>query len=204
MYHVIHCDKHTERENHIEDLNSLLGTKINIFRGYCPDSYEWVSDVDPDLKRCHTFDSFGHLGCYLSHHMLVKSLLGTKEGYSVIFEDDVTFEPGFHEEILKICEAAPPFDMILLGNYIHPTTYNQGDHVRDNIYHMNPKQDCYGTHALLVNNKSIEKIYNLNKTMDSHIDNKYVTHIKKGDLIGYVICPPLCRQGDYGSHTIYS
>ena len=202
MYHVIHCDKHTERDEHIRNMETILGQPISIFKGYCPTSYTLLEDL---IQTSYKFKSLGHLGCYFSHHMLIKSLLDKTEGHTVIFEDDACFEKTLHEDILKIIECAPiDFDIILLGNYIHHNTCNHGQHITDNIYKMDPIPDCYGTHALLINNKSLEKIYNMNRTMNAHLDNKYAISIKNGELHGYVIYPILCSQADYGSHTINS
>ncbi len=106
--------------------------------------------------------------CLIEHIMKT-----SKTEYSVIFEDDVKFKDNLNDEIIKITqklkEQSIDFDILFLGN----TTGNKGLLITDNIFHMDKKNNCWGTHALLIQNKNIEKIVKLNYHMKGAINNHY-------------------------------
>ena len=116
-------------------------------------------------------------------------------GYSVIFEDDVLFNIGIHDKINKIIYdveviANCDFDIIFLGNL----TNNHGTRLINNIYYMDPKANCWGTHALLINNKNIEKIYGALCNIKCEIDRHYADCIINGILKGLFVYPCDCLQ----------
>jgi GR25 family glycosyltransferase involved in LPS biosynthesis len=121
---------------------------------------------------------------------------------AVVFEDDVAFDRNLHDEIeqiiINIETKQIDFDIIFLGNL----NDNCGEHVVHNVYKINNYQECWGTHALLIKNKNIEKIYNSLLNIRAQIDIHYASLIKDQTLNGFVIFPSICRQKDDFNSTI--
>jgi GR25 family glycosyltransferase involved in LPS biosynthesis len=145
----------------------------------------------------------GEIGCYLSHHMLIKHIMDkvNKDEYSVIFEDDVTLKPHICDKIENIINKMKSvdidWDIIFLGNI----GKNHGTNIIDNIYAIDSTRVCAGTHSLLINNKNVKRIYNTNCKIIHAIDFQYKINIDAGKLNGYVIFPPLCFQNrEYSSN----
>jgi hypothetical protein len=100
-YYMIHCDTHIDRLDHIEKFKKILNQDITIFKGFDTshvglretEQLNYLHSVDPNLKFINKlFRCPGQIGCYLSHHMLLKHIANTDDqnGYTVIFEDDVS------------------------------------------------------------------------------------------------------------------
>ena len=114
--------------------------------------------------------------------------------YSVVFEDDVTFDRCINlqvEEIIKnLNNSGIDFDVIFLGNHNN----NHGQHVVSNIYKLDPNSYCWGTHAMLIKNKNVEKIYNSLLNIKYEIDGQYKIDIDSNILNGFVIYPCIAGQ----------
>jgi GR25 family glycosyltransferase involved in LPS biosynthesis len=213
-YYLLHCFKHKERKKHIKNICSKLDKHINIFEGYYTKNIDinteniqiYLQNFDNNLKikSNFSFGLSGQIGCYLSHHLLVKNILQqmtiynknpNNQFYSVIFEDDVTWNNiNLHIEINQIInillESEVDWDIVFLGNLNN----NHGKLLKGNIYYLNPRINCFGTHALLLNNKNIQKIYFFNCLIRNEIDSHYKFLIDNNKLKGLVIYPPLCFQ----------
>ena len=173
-----------------------------------------MTETDRDLVlKDFYFDSKGQFGCFLSHHMLIRQIAGKTEaeaeaeaveasdldaeGYSVIFEDDVYFSQDLDSQIREIIGtlaaasgSCSPADIVYLGNL----NENVGACVSNNVYLLDETIPCWGTHALLIRNKSAGKIYGCNCTPRGNIDNHYKSLIASGDLTGFVVHPSICFQ----------
>jgi GR25 family glycosyltransferase involved in LPS biosynthesis len=118
----------------------------------------------------------------------------SKTEYSVVFEDDVKFKDNLNDEIIKITQKLKDlsidFDILFLGNLVG----NKGEPIIDNIFHMDKKNQCTGTHALLIKNKNIKKIFNVNCHVKGAIDNHYTACNKNNELICLVLSPSICYQ----------
>lgn len=211
-YYLIHCHEHKERQKHIKKIYSILKKPINIFNGIYTknidintiniQSYLQNFDYNLKIKENFNFSLSGQIGCYLSHHILLKHiLLSNKDlnnhSYSVIFEDDVIWNKNninLHFEITKIInnflKLNLDWDIVFLGNLNN----NYGKLLKDNIYYLNSRIHCFGTHALLLNNKNINKIYCFNCLIRNEIDSHYKFLIDNNKLKGFVIYPPICLQ----------
>jgi GR25 family glycosyltransferase involved in LPS biosynthesis len=204
-YFIIHCKEHIERLSNIDNVKQLLNTHITIFDGF----YTRLLNVeyhhklqhyklhDPNMSMpVNVQTKSGEIGCYLSHHMLIKYIMdnANKDEYSVIFEDDVTFKEPIGDNIDRIINNMKKlnidWDIIFLGNI----GKNHGKHIIDNIYTIDGKSVFAGTHALLINNKNASKIYDTNCKIIHAIDFQYKINIDAGKLNGYVIFRPLCFQ----------
>ena len=239
-YYLIHCEQHTYREEHINNVRNLLGEPIEIFKGVYSKNLilekdiitEYVKNISDNKIISVNFEPeySGEIGCYLSHFKLVDKILnlctsktppndavisqqcdadcvfemgngvnGTNnnsfiDDYSVIFEDDVTFEAGLHCKIQQIIntldETNVDFDMIFLGLLFD----NKGKNIIDNIFYINPENPCWGTHALLFKNKNIKKVYNSILNFNKQIDNQYKDSADTNQITAFVINPGICSQ----------
>jgi len=194
---MIHCFEHTERISHMKMVQQMLDQPLRIFKGlfckYLPISNQvnYIHGIRPYIHVNKQFEWGGQVGCYLSHYLLLEHIMNQNiDGYSVIFEDDVIIPSNLHHRIQTIIDTNVPFDMIFLGNF----NENHGNLITHNVYKMNSDIDCWGTHALLINNAHISKIYKLISTIESEIDCQYTNLIKSGKINGYVIYPSLCIQ----------
>jgi len=210
-YFLIHCYEHIERIDNIINLQNIIKQQITIFKGYYTKNIsndynaklEYLKKFDKNLKmEKNVFFKSGEIGCYLSHHMLIKDILDSSKytEYTVIFEDDVKCNETLHDDINKIIKnmynKKLDWDIIFLGNL----TKNRAEKVIHNIYTIDKNNVCTGTHALLINNKNIQKIYNSNYNVLHSIDFQYKINIDNKNLNGYVIFPPICFQ----NKTFYS
>ena len=211
-YFIIHCKEHTERLSNLDKLKALLNVPITIFDGFYTKlisveylhKLQYFKNHDPNMSMPVNVQSkSGEIGCYLSHHMLIKHIMdnANKAEYSVIFEDDVTFEEPIGDNIDRIINNMKKrnidWDIIFMGNI----GKNHGTHIIDNIYTIDAARVCAGTHSLLINNKNVEKIYKTNCNIIHAIDFQYKINIDKGELNGYVIFRPLCFQNrEYSSN----
>ena len=196
QYYIIHCYEHKEREPHIKSIWKKLKQSLCIMKGVYTQNiplnkqYAYIRSFNPHIKTTpFSFWGSGQIGCYLSHFQCIHSIMN-KPGYSVIFEDDVIIQTNLHESVKQIISKAPDFDIIFLGNLSN----NHGTKIVDNIYSMNKNSPCWGTHAMLINNKHIQKIYNEVSVIKSEIDNQYTEAVKMNRLNGYVIYPSICNQ----------
>ena len=212
-YFIIHCKEHIDRFSNLAQIQTFLNIPITIFDGFYTKlvSAEYLKKLqyykfhDPNISMPVNVQSkSGEIGCYLSHHMLIKHIMdnSNKDEYSVIFEDDVTFKRPICCDIENIIKNMNlqniDWDIIFLGNI----GKNHGAHIIDNIYKIDETRICAGTHALLINNKNAHKIYASNCKIIHAIDFQYKINIDSGKLNGYVIFRPICFQNrEYSSNV---
>jgi glycosyl transferase family 25 len=207
-YYIIHCDEHEEREQYLKTIRTLLGKPIETIKGIyskfvkLSDQLEFMKTFNSifhfDKKSNFKFYLSGQIGCYLSHFKILEKILNNKnnnlyvDDYSVVFEDDVTFQDNLHSQIENIVSTLEKsnidFDIIYLGN----NNDNKGTHVVSNIYNLDPNKNCWGTHALLLKNKNIENLYYSVLSIRDEIDSHYKKCICNNILDGFVIYPSIC------------
>jgi hypothetical protein len=216
-YYLLHCQEHTERIKHINTVVARLNQPVEVFNGI----YTGNMDLTRQLELLHKYDTNlqisdiqlgsmsrfefymqGQVGCYLSHHMIIKQIMDNKLAnhyigdYSIIFEDDIQFQYNFDLDgaikniITDLKEMNKEFDIVYLGSLNN----NYGEHVTKNIYYLDPTRPCFGAHALLINNANIEKIYQSNCNIKFAMDNQYYVNILENVLNGFVIYPSICFQ----------
>ena len=194
-YYVIHmknsCNK--KREN-INKQIKKLGKKINIFNAIIGKNIDInkLDKYDKNIKLNYKFKSDGELGCYLSHLMLIKKAINSNKKYTVIFEDDFKIvTKNLNKKILDITRKVDDnFDIIYLGNLYE----SKSEKIVDNIYKKSDIISLYGTHAILINNKNAQKIYNKLLNINDSIDIVLDKLINNNKLNYYVIYPSLVIQ----------
>lgn len=210
QYRLIHCAEHTEREHYTHIIRETLGLPIQLFDGIytknvdLSNQLEYIKNFNHnfnfDENRKFYFYRSGQIGCYLSHFKIIEEILENNynnlfvNDYSVIFEDDVSFENNLNDKIekiineLEICNV--DFDVLFLGNY----NDNHREHVINNIYRIDVDNKCWGTHALLIKNKNIKKIFNVLLNICHEIDSQYLISAKENLLNVLTIFPNICMQ----------
>jgi GR25 family glycosyltransferase involved in LPS biosynthesis len=202
--------------SHIEYIKKQFNKEITIFPGvytrYVPinKQVEYITNLKNKMHFDETkgfrFKHSGEIGCYLSHYYVIETIMNNNKetsmfDYSVIFEDDVTSDfNNLHDKIeniiKKINNQGIDFDIIFLGT----RNGNKGQHIVDDIFYLDKNAECWGTHALLINNKNAEKIFNLGCSITGQIDIHYTNLAVNGKLTCLVISPIICDQSELPSN----
>lgn len=202
--YVIHCQKHIERLPNIDHHLKKLFPQLKIWDGIMinnnvPFLQKEMQKYDNNLtvKNEHIFKTLGEIGCYLSHHSLLKHIKETKSlaKYTLILEDDgmLSNDTVNIEHILDKVE----FDIIYLGL----NNENRNKKITDPIYTIDKKKPVQGTHAYVVNNSKINKIYESTLTPIGPIDCQYEISIKKDMINAVIFFPYLCIQDRKSFHS---
>lgn len=201
-YYVIHCKNNIKRFNNIQLMQNKLLKNINIYDAIIPKLKDQknLSIYDLNIKNHRDIKSPGELGCYLSHYLLIKSLINSEYEYTVIFEDDFNILiPDLDNKIndlLNIIEIE--FDLLFLGTQSKVF----GKHYKENIYFINNETKIWGSQGYIINNKKINKILELIKDINFEIDIEFFNHIKKNNLIGLFVNPIYISQNNKLLSTI--
>lgn len=200
-FYVIHMEKNTNRMDNIKENENKLNNHIQIFNAIVGNNVDLnnLSIYEKNLINNFDYRYKGEIGCYLSHLMLIKSLLNINTGYTVIFEDDFKIiDNNLHLKINNIISSIDiDFDILYLGN----VNNNYSNLYKNNIYYINSQKPLWGTHAYLINNKNIKKVYNSLLNMDKAIDNKIKENFNNKILNGLVIYPILVNQNKIFNST---
>jgi len=145
------------------------------------------------------------IGCYMSH-LKIYDMIQEKgnSGYSVIFEDDFDivsehFQQNVNDSLNYLKEHNLDFDVLYLGTQAE----NHGESINGKTYKIDKSKDLYGTHAMLINHKNIDKIIDHFKFMKEPIDVEYTQLCRSDKINAYVIFPHLVNtQNDKLLSTI--
>ena len=185
----------------IELVDAVLGDILNfedlINTGkISKDFYEEPLVVEKVRKR--------EIGCYLSHLKIYELIMKNNlPGYSIIFEDDFKiidddFVKTINNAINILKNHDDNFDLLFLGN----TSNNKGIHVDGNVYSSSKDGDLYGTHAILINNKKINNIYDKLKYINGQIDVNLTRLNYEYKLNNYILSPTVVDQADLQSTIV--
>lgn len=224
--YFVHCHDFKDRTIYVDKIKSTLDKnntnlkfKIHPFMGIdtrsCALDYESVQETllkhDKKLKIDNFFEFYksGQIGAYLSHYSIMQKIQSSavKRGYSIIFEDDVSLNSNFindlNETLIDIDENKIDFDIIYLGylNNKPKLVENNGEHVKSNIYKVNKRRQLFGAHALLINNKKARLISTLNNTITGEVDIHYKNLINEDKLKGFYLKP--CIVNTVATKTNY-
>lgn len=198
-YYVIHCAKHSERIQNIETNLKSIVCNLKIWNGTyvvkAENPFELFKQHDNNIF--YNVDDFpiksgGQIGCYLSHHLLLKHCMenSRKSGFTVILEDDIKISNDFCEKINYVIENNSAFDIAFLGLLFKHG--NKRGLVDSKTLDLSLNGE--GTHGLLIRNSSLEKIYKLNCFPKGPIDSHYNKCVMEGKLNSCVLFPYLCFQ----------
>jgi GR25 family glycosyltransferase involved in LPS biosynthesis len=198
-YYVIHMTSNTERSKNIENQETILGRPIKRFEAIVgKDVGDDLSILDPNIIN-HWHHGKSELGCYLSHLLLVKQIKDSNQnGYSVIFEDDISIDKAnandYIKQIVQTLERDNrDFDIIFFGYCAANKGEEYSGEIRE-IRDLNKPIVIMCTHAYLINNKNAQKVYSSLLDMNDVVDHKYNTLIKQGEIKAYLISPPFINQ----------
>jgi len=193
-YYVIHMKDSNNKYNNIIKNEKKLKKQINIYDAVIGKNIDLnnLTMIDQNINFNFNYNYIGEVGCYLSHMLLIKSLINSNSKYSVIFEDDLKIlDDNLNDKINEIINKLDGnFDIIYLGNLNN----NHYERVSDNIYTINKSDFLWGTHAYIINNKNASKIYESLLNIDAAIDNKFKNNINNDIIKAYVIYPILVDQ----------
>lgn len=221
IYYVIHVKEHIDRYENIENIKKILNKNINIFdaingsklninkneiyynlsinHGYKLDLHK---NNKININYLKKIINRSEIAIYLSHYLLYKQIIDVNDSnlkFSIIFEDDVMFDDDLDSKILEILNNIDlDFDILFLGNLEN----NHGENYKNNIFYVNSNGLLTGTHAYIINNKNINKIYNNLFDLDIEVDNKYKYLIDNKKLIGLVIYPCIAFQNKNYKSTV--
>ena len=136
------------------------------------------------------------IGCYMSH-LKIYDIIKEKgnSGYSIIFEDDFKissdhFLKDVYSSLNYLKEHNLDFDVLYLGTH----TENHGELINDKTYKIDKGKDLYGTHAMLINHKNIDKIIENLKFIKVPIDVEYTQLCRSDKINADVIFPHIVNQ----------
>jgi len=113
------------------------------------------------------------------------------DGYTIIFEDDIIFKPNLDNIIRGILgKINIDFDILFLGN----NKKNYGEKYIDEIYYIDKNNILWGTHAYLINNKNINKIYSNFNNLLFQTDLIYKYLIDNDKINGLILEPSIVLQ----------
>jgi len=205
QYYMIHCDEHHERKEVLDKTSQILGQPIKLFKGYytknnsvnLDEQIKYLQSIDFKLHflNGYQFELPGEIGCYVSHHMLIKHINNTNQlndDVSVIFEDDVDIPATLHNDIINIINILNnhKWHFVFLGSLLD----HRHTHIANNIYYIDTNTYCWGTHAMLINNKYSDDIYEAHCKIQLQIDSHYTILSHQKTLNGYTIYPSICFQ----------
>lgn len=186
-----------ERMVNIKNQETKIKNKINIFDGVNGLKLDINKLIKNDIldKNHELSKNINHakreIGCYLSHYNIYKKIKKeNKKGYTIIFEDDFivkssNFKDDIRKSIDKLNNKSIDFDFLYLGS----NQINYGENIIDKLYYVNPKQNLYGTHAYVINNKNIDKIIDNIKIIKNPID-VIIQDLSKNNIFNTVIMYP--------------
>jgi GR25 family glycosyltransferase involved in LPS biosynthesis len=166
-YYIIHLKRSDKRKDNIIKVKEVLNKEITVFDAIDGNDIIDINDniifKNTIIEAPFTFDqsiktklTYGEIGNYLSHLSLLYKLKDVSEGYTIIFEDDIIFKSNLDNIIRGILgKIKIDFDILFLGN----NKKNYGEKYIDEIYYIDKNNVLWGTHAYLINNKNINKIY---------------------------------------------
>jgi GR25 family glycosyltransferase involved in LPS biosynthesis len=188
-----------ERIQNIKEQERKINDRITRFKavnGLKLDINELIKNniLDKNYNLCgpkNSNHSKREIGCYLSHLNIYKKIKkDNKKGYTIIFEDDfLVNSPNLKDDVRKSIDKLNrkniDFDYLYLGS----TRINYGENIIDNLHYVNPKQNLFGTHAYVINNKNIDKIIDNVKIIKRPID-VIIHDIGKNHIFNIVIMYP--------------
>lgn len=204
--YVIHMVKSADRIPNIETQIKKINYPVHLFTatdGKTLDLQKLIQSGFIDQKYYDRIKNPSVYGCYMSHYKLIEMLKNNhKSKYSIIFEDDFSIvSENFTDQVNKIVKQLEDkkydFDIILLGS----EGQHEGQEIVSNVFDYGKDGHTYCLHGYLVNNKNLNKIYNVISYVDEAIDWKVTLAAKKGLLNLLIVKPDLVKQQSYSEAT---
>lgn len=209
--HVIHMIKSDDRIPNILEQSKKINYPVHLFNatnGKDLDLHALIKSGFIDQIYYNRIKNPSVYGCYMSHYKLIEMLLNKYQihqlntEYSIIFEDDFNIvSNNFTQEVDNIVKQLEnkkyDFDIILLGS----EGYHNGKEIIPNVFTYGPTGHAFCLHGYLVNNKNLNKIYNVISYVDEAIDWKVMLSAQKGLLNLLLVKPDLVKQHSYSDNN---
>jgi GR25 family glycosyltransferase involved in LPS biosynthesis len=189
----------------IQKIDSVMGTNLDLNK--------LVFDkILSDRFLSYDKRKRGQIGCYMSH-LKIYDIIKQKNkmnDYSIIFEDDfIVVTDDFINIVNKSLNSLEnineDFDMIFIENnaiHVMPEVKpNYGEHIIDNIYHIDPGNYFYGTAGIIIKNKNIDRIINLLNYIEEPIDQK-IQNIAINKTLNIFIMNPLIIEQHHNMDSL--
>jgi GR25 family glycosyltransferase involved in LPS biosynthesis len=152
-------------------------------------SFFWAIDGKKfDLK--HQLLNSEAISTFISHITLMQQLKNYSEDYFLILEDDVELVGDVDSIDMKIKTLPEDWDIAFIGWY-NSNFLEKPKNVNDDWVFF---REFWGMHAYVVRKESIDKIYSLLVSVDTHIDVQLSRVISRGKLNAYFLKNPIFKQ----------
>ena len=182
--YYINLDKSLDRKEYMENILKKAGIDCKRFSAIDGSKY---------LNMCEKLNiTQGALGCKLSHLELLKNV--KKNGWTIIFEDDIELNESSKEDILKILNSLPnSAELVLFGTSPRAIVLNIGtfQFKRYNNFLLQTNNNLTCCHAYAIKYEGAQKWipiiekYLCNKPFDMHeksIKPLYLAHSFSSNL----------------------
>jgi GR25 family glycosyltransferase involved in LPS biosynthesis len=196
----INLDRRTDRNTHVLDqlkkinwdgeverISAVDGRVISInsfSHLLTPSASQQANDTTARKFAPGSYMTKGSVGCALSHYNAWINIRNGNHDNVLIIEDDIFFDADFNNKLASYITLIPDYDILYLGYHESKNPY------QINKYFSRPDGIVFGTYAMLINKKAINKIMNLfpiDGQIDSQLFNIYdkinVYHLNKDNII---------------------
>ena len=194
MY-CLYCRELGERKQIAASHFRKVGLDVDFFEGIHGKTYGLKSSIicNVDGKNKEWYISAGHLGLNLGHRMVWEHVMHTDMQEVIIFEDDARPTAMFEMQYNRCRRNLPDDWEICYLGWIdsHPRELQR---VGDCVHRMKLRSGVpFGTHAMLLNRRGIQKLLDHTRVCNMHIDVLLAKHVLPKSNF-YVCYPSLVRQ----------
>ncbi|XP_059089933.1 glycosyltransferase 25 family member-like isoform X3 [Tigriopus californicus] len=223
--YMINLKRRSDRKAKMEACFQLLGIDYEYFEAV--DGRDLNEDYleDHGIRMLDEFQdplhgrplTYGEIGCFMSHYHIWKDII--KHGYqrTIVFEDDIRFEPNFRESfqnlLLELSGLDLKWDLIYLGRKI---LHNVEEPWLEHSNLLVTNGYTYWTLAYMITLKGAQKLVDeqpLGKMVpvdeylpimfDKHPNNTWSHHFKIRDLRAFSVHPRFVHPTHYTGEEGY-
>jgi GR25 family glycosyltransferase involved in LPS biosynthesis len=174
--YLINMDKDIDRLKKVTKECDKVNIKFERFSGIK------VSDLSQNILdkyipiEIQKYGTDSMIGCGLSHLFIWQDAIKKNYKNILVLEDDVYFSNDFNKYLQNVIEEVPKdYDILYLG---YKDTICKAPKDCSFNYIYKPTFPLL-THAMIISNKGLNKLLNLIRKIDDHIDWKIARNVKK-------------------------
>lgn len=196
--YIINMDKDIIRLQKVKIECEKMNIKFERFKG-CEVKILSNEEKNKYLTNfCQNFCTNGIKGCGISHIKIYENIIKNKYKNTLILEDDVYFTDNFHNILNEALNELPEdYDILYLGSFglSNIKTYYDYNNIFK-IFSLFKKKNnkeyktiyipeyALGTYGYIVSNKGCEKLLNIIKKLNYHIDFTIAYNNNKLNIYG--------------------
>ena len=167
--YVIHLNEDVSKKKHI--LSSMRKTGISF---HLVTVNRLSSTMFDALHKLNPYLTVAEWGCCMSHLWCLAHILTHEYKNAIVFEDDVLFHKEFVPRFLRILEARPVLDFVLLGAHdLQFTKHHRGLVTGEGLYRPTHMKHLYGAHANYYSHVGAKRMFYIRTTNPTFFDNEY-------------------------------